>query len=671
MFAPIIAPYGPNEILTDPAANERNLESPCVHLFGCPDSDVQHLMGLDENGRDELSRVVFGARISLLAGAASVVLAVVVGTVIGLVAGFFGRRLDNVLMRCMDVLLSFPSLLLAILIVTVLGRGLINSVLAIAIVSVPAYARVVRGQVLSVREQDFITADRALGVRNRRLLTHRVFPNTLTPLVVQSTLGFATAVLEIAGLGFLGLGVQPPDAEWGTMISAAYRNIFNAPHLVFFPGLMIFLNVLAFNLLGDALRAHAAEAGARPASERQRVGWRWSGAARDGARRANDGSVVGIDAEALGPAAEVTATVSEAPPETTPPLLEVADLRTWFKTRAGEVHAVDGVDLTVRRGEVLGLVGESGSGKSVTMLSVMRLVDQPGRIVSGSVTFDGIDVLALPRNEMRSLRGDRISMIFQQPNASLHPCFTAGVQISEVYEIHRNSRRSAGLDKAVEMLHTVGIPDARRRAKSYPHQLSGGQAQRVMIAMALAAAPELLIADEPTTALDVTIQAQILDLMRALQAERGTSMVLITHDLGVVAEMAHRVAVMYGGQIVEDAPVETLFTDPKHPYTRGLLGSIPVIGVRHEELTVISGRVPTLVDPPPGCRFADRCPDRMERCTQATPALVELDDGTHVRCFLHSDETVEEAPQLRSPATQAAGRRSVASAPSLASDDAS
>ena len=344
---------------------------------------------------------------------------------------------------------------------------------------------------------------------------------------------------------------------------------------------------------------------------------------------------------ALGPAAAVTTTVSEAPPETAPPLLEVRDLRTWFHTRSGEVHAVDGVDLTVRRGEVLGLVGESGSGKSVTMLSVMRLVDKPGRIVSGAVTFDGIDVLALPRNAVRSFRGDRISMIFQQPNASLHPCFTAGVQISEVYEIHRNTRRRAGLDKAVEMLRTVGIADAPRRAKSYPHQLSGGQAQRVMIAMALAAEPELLIADEPTTALDVTIQAQILDLMRALQAERGTSVVLITHDLGIVAEMAHRVAVMYGGQIVEEAPVEALFGDPRHPYTRGLLGSIPVIGVRHDELTVIPGRVPTLIDPPPGCRFAERCPQRMDRCTTATPALVELDDGTHVRCFLHSDASEE------------------------------
>ncbi len=254
VFAPLIAPYSPTEVLLDPAANELRLEKPCVYVLGCSDAEVQHLMGLDENGRDELSRVVHGARISLLAGAVAVLLSVVAGTIIGLVSGFFSARLDNVLMRCMDVLLSFPSLLLAILIVSVLGRGLINSILAIAIVSVPTYARVVRGQVLAIKEQDFVTADRALGVRNARILLHRVFPNTLTPLVVQATLGFATAVLEIAGLGFLGLGVQPPDPEWGTMIAAAYRNILNTPHLVFFPGVMIFLNVLAFNLLGDALR---------------------------------------------------------------------------------------------------------------------------------------------------------------------------------------------------------------------------------------------------------------------------------------------------------------------------------------------------------------------------------------------------------------------------------
>jgi peptide/nickel transport system ATP-binding protein len=325
-----------------------------------------------------------------------------------------------------------------------------------------------------------------------------------------------------------------------------------------------------------------------------------------------------------------------------PPLLEVSDLRTWFGTRSGDVHAVDGVDLTVGRGEVLGLVGESGSGKSVTMLSVLRLVERPGRIVSGRVTFDGTDLTSLGRKQLQAIRGNRISMIFQQPNASLHPCFNAARQISEVYEIHRNSRRAAGTEKAVEMLRTVGIPDPKRRAKSFPHQLSGGQAQRVMIAMALAAEPELLIADEPTTALDVTIQAQILDLMRTLQADRGTSVVLITHDLGVVAEMAHRVAVMYGGQIVEQSPVAELFADPKHPYTVGLLGSVPVIGRRTEELTVIKGRVPTLIDPKPGCRFADRCPMRMDRCDKATPALVEIEPGRQVRCFLHSDAALED-----------------------------
>lgn len=253
VFAPLIAPYGPNEVLLSPEHGQVK-EKPCLHILGCPEEQHQHLMGLDENGRDEFSRIVFGARISLLAGGAAVGLAVVIGTTIGLISGFFSRWLDNVLMRCMDVLLSFPSLLLAILIVTVLGRGLVNSVLAISIVYVPVYARVVRGQVLALREQDFVTADRALGVKEMRILMHRVFPNALTPLVVQATLGFATAVIEIAGLGFLGLGVQPPDAEWGTMISLAYLSILNAPHLVLFPGIFIFLNVLAFNLLGDALR---------------------------------------------------------------------------------------------------------------------------------------------------------------------------------------------------------------------------------------------------------------------------------------------------------------------------------------------------------------------------------------------------------------------------------
>ena len=323
------------------------------------------------------------------------------------------------------------------------------------------------------------------------------------------------------------------------------------------------------------------------------------------------------------------------------PLLEIRDLRTWFFTDDGVVKAVDGVDLTVGRGEVLGLVGESGSGKSVSMYSLLQLVSEPGRVVGGTVGFDGVDLLTLPRKTLRDMCCDKISMIFQQPNSSLNPCYDAGFQIGEVYEIHRRARRKVSRQRAIEMLKKVHIPDPGRRAMSYPHQLSGGQAQRVMIAMALAAAPQLLIADEPTTALDVTIQAQILDLIRESQADLGMAVILITHDLGVVAEMCERVAVMYAGQIVEEADTTTLFRAPLHPYTQGLIGSVPVIGRRADELAVIPGRVPNLIDLPPGCRFAPRCQARIEhdltKCTEALPALVEVAPGHKVRCFLHSD----------------------------------
>jgi peptide/nickel transport system ATP-binding protein len=329
----------------------------------------------------------------------------------------------------------------------------------------------------------------------------------------------------------------------------------------------------------------------------------------------------------------------------TEPLVELGGLRTWFFTADGVVKAVDGVDLTVNRGEIVGLVGESGSGKSVTALSVLRLVDEPGRIVDGSITFDGEDLRAASNEEMRALRGSRIGMIFQQPISSLNPSYRVGFQIAEVYEAHERMKRSEGWKRAEEMMAKVGIPDARQRSRAFPHQISGGQAQRVMIAMALAANPALLIADEPTTALDVTIQAQILDLIRDLQADLGMAVVLITHDLGIVAELCDRVAVMYAGQIVEETDTRTLFREPKHPYTQGLIGSVPVIGQRRHRLEVIPGRVPNLVDLPVGCRFASRCRAREEhgltQCTEALPALVEVAPGHRVRCYLHSD-AVEE-----------------------------
>ncbi|MGE0311878.1 MAG: ABC transporter ATP-binding protein [Lautropia sp.] len=314
------------------------------------------------------------------------------------------------------------------------------------------------------------------------------------------------------------------------------------------------------------------------------------------------------------------------------PLLEVDGLQTWFYTRDGIVRAVDGVSFSVAAGETLAVVGESGCGKSVTSLSILRLIaSPPGRVVGGAIRFDGEDLLALDEAAMRRLRGNRISMIFQEPMTSLNPVLTIGRQVAEVITLHEGLSKEAATRRAIEMLRLVNIPEPERRVKQYPHELSGGMRQRVMIAIALACNPRLLIADEPTTALDVTIQAQILELMRALQARTGAAIVLITHDLGVVAEMAQRVVVMYGGRKVEEAPVRELFATPRHPYTRGLLRSVPrmssvgVAGSR-ERLAEIPGTVPSLKEPIPGCLFAPRCAHATDRCRADTPPLERKGD---------------------------------------------
>jgi peptide/nickel transport system ATP-binding protein len=326
-------------------------------------------------------------------------------------------------------------------------------------------------------------------------------------------------------------------------------------------------------------------------------------------------------------------------------LLSVHELTTAFHTDAGVLRAVDSVSFDVDKGATLAVVGESGCGKSVTALSVMRLVPvPPGEIQGGRIDFSGRNLLELSEREMRAVRGDRISMIFQEPMTSLNPVYTVGSQIVEAIRIHKQSSRRQARERAVEMLQLVGIPSPAERVDAYPHQLSGGMRQRVMIAMALSCEPELLIADEPTTALDVTIQAQILDLLRRLQSELGMSILFITHDLGVVAEFAQQVVVMYAGRVVETAGVDQIFSDPLHPYTRGLLASVPPLDVSRDagkprRLPTIEGMVPDLRKLPPGCRFADRCalraqkPDGWERCTEAEPELYEMTDGRNSRCY--------------------------------------
>ncbi len=330
------------------------------------------------------------------------------------------------------------------------------------------------------------------------------------------------------------------------------------------------------------------------------------------------------------------------------PLLEVKGLKTYFYTEDGVVKAVDGVDFDIYPGEVMGLVGESGCGKSVTSLSIMRLISPPGKIVSGEILFEGKDLLRVSEEEMIQARGNRVSMIFQEPQTALNPVFKVGDQIGEVLSVHQRMGKELGRARVVELLKMVGIPDPERRIEAYPHELSGGQAQRVMIAMALACVPDLLIADEPTTALDVTIQAQILDLMRNLRKDIGTAIILITHDLGVVAEMAERVAVMYAGYIVEQADVEPLFKKPLHPYTQGLIGSVPVLGKLKDRLEVIPGLVPNLVNLPPGCRFAPRCHAHTEYglsiCTEKEPGLISHSPNHFVRCWLYQNNDGHRAP---------------------------
>ena len=323
-------------------------------------------------------------------------------------------------------------------------------------------------------------------------------------------------------------------------------------------------------------------------------------------------------------------------------LLNVKGLKTYFFTEDGVVQAVNGLDFAIPEGQVMGLVGESGCGKSVTSLSIMRLLGASGKIVEGEVWMRDQNLVTLPEDQFVKLRGGTLSMIFQQPTSCLNPIFRVGDQVAEVFIQHQDVTKEQAWERAVEMLTRVGIPDAGRRAKSFPHEISGGQAQRVMIAMALACQPDLLIADEPTTALDVTIQAQILDLMRRMRTELGTTILLITHDLGVIAEMCDHVAVMYAGLIVEYTNVRALFANPLHPYTEGLMAAIPVLGDVRDALAVIPGTVPDLINLPPGCTFSPRCPYAKEICTQQDPALLEATPGHKVRCFIHDPATSEQ-----------------------------
>ncbi|GGK22055.1 dipeptide/oligopeptide/nickel ABC transporter permease/ATP-binding protein [Salinarimonas ramus] len=603
----ILAPILP---LADP-----NATAPANRLL--PPLSEGHLLGTDELGRDLLSRLVWGTRLSLFMGVAATLVAALLGSTIGLVAGYFGGRLDNALMRSIDMLMAFPYILLALAIVAVLGPGLLNALYAVAIVNIPFFARNIRGVTVGLSHKDFVEAARLSGMGHGRILVSEVLPNVMPVIVITMSTTVGWMILETAGLSFLGLGSQPPQADLGSILGEGRKVMLTAPHVTTIAGITIFLLVMSINLVGDGVRDAldprlSAGALARPAPVTR--------IAR--AKNADDA----------------------APPEGSP-ALAVRRLSTRFEVGERIYRAVNDVSFTIRRGECLGLVGESGSGKSVTALSLLGLVPSPpGVIRAGRVWREGEDVLSLSREKLRALRGGRVSYIFQDPLTTLHPLFTVGDQLVEAIRAHRPASHAEAWTQAVALLDRVRIPAAADRAEALPHELSGGMRQRVAIAMALANEPDLIIADEPTTALDVTVQAQILALLDELRRESGLALLFITHDFGVVSQLCDRVAVMYAGKIVEEGPTQAVLEAPAHPYTRLLIACVPILGSGKRALDAIPGLPPAVDRLPDGCAFAPRCPRATAACKEGEIPPVSVADRRSARC-LYAGEVMRAATE--------------------------
>jgi peptide/nickel transport system permease protein len=579
---------------------------------------MEHILGQDNYGRDIFARLLYGARVSIAVALFSAFSAGVLGITIGIIGGYFGGIAELITVRFADIILSFPPILLALLIVTILGPGVETLGLVLTILYMPGYARVAYGETLSMRQREFVEAARALGAPSWRILAVTILPNILGPLIVQFSLTVSSAVLIESGLSFLGLGVVPPDPSWGLMIREARAYMVYTPMPLLWPCIALTVTVLAVNALCDALRDFYDP-------------------------RAVSTNFLANLAKTLiyAPMAKDYSLPDDQEVESA--LLSIRGLRTEFVTPKGRIRASNDVSFTVAPGETVALVGESGSGKTITGLSILGLVPGPlGKMTAGQVALRSksgeiIRIEEMGDKALQQVRGDEIAMVFQEPMSSLNPVYPVGEQIAESLRHHRKISRSEAIMTAVELLESVGIPDAAKRIKDYPHQMSGGMQQRVMIAMALSCSPSLIIADEPTTALDVTIQAQILELLRNIrrQENRGFGMLFITHNLGVVAEIADRVLVMYCGRIVEEGPVSELFRSPAHPYTRGLLASVPHIddstGDR-QALYAIPGTVPALDELPHGCAFAPRCNLAIEACVQDLPELEPVVDGHWSRC---------------------------------------
>ena len=616
--APLLAPFGP-------LATGTPVQPP----------SAEHWMGTDAIGRDIFSRVAHGARSSLLIGLAATGAALLAAAVIGSIAATGAKLLSEVVMRVLDVVMSFPGIALAAVFVAVFGNSLPVLVFAIGFLYVPQLARVVRANVLAQFGEDYVAASQVMGASTAWILLKHVARNCIAPIMVFATVLVADAIVLEASLSFINAGVQPPNPSWGNILSDGKQLLLSGYWWpTFFPGLMILLTTLALNILSEGLTDAMAsprvtvkvdvEADEKALEEQ-------AGDAAAGSTGREEPGVLGTTDEEttqrlLRESLSALRTAELARPERigtgrdVPPLLDVQDLRVSFPEAHGEVDILDGVSFQVRPGETMGLVGESGSGKSVASLAVMGLLPRTARI-SGKVLLDGQDLLALPPTRINALRGHELAMIYQDALSSLNPSMLIRAQMAQL-------TRRGGTRSAEELLELVGL-EPQRMLSSYPHELSGGQRQRVLIAMALTRDPKLVIADEPTTALDVTVQKQVVDLLNRLREELGFAMVFVSHDLALVSQLADRVTVMYAGQVMEQGSTRELLIDPRHEYTRGLLGSVLSIEAGAERLHQVPGTVPSPRDFAGGDRFAPRSLSPSAD-PSARPHLVTTGAGDHL-----------------------------------------
>jgi peptide/nickel transport system permease protein len=572
---------------------------------------AQHPLGTDSLGRDVLDRTLAATRLTLELGLAAAAISAIVGFGVGTTIAALGPRARAVGRRAIETALSFPPILLALFLVAIIGAGARGAVIAIGIGAAPGFARLAENFATSVAAKDFIASARATGVGRARLIQRYLLPNMAEPLVLAGLAYVAGSIIDISGLDFLGLGVQPPSYDWGTLLTAGVQSIYVTPFAGLAPALMLVITGTSLVYFGEAL--------ARALNPRL-----WS----TGSRRSHPASRA---VAAPGAATLLSAGVADGADD----VILVEDLRVVAPAAGRPNVLVDSVSFRLRSGEVLGIVGETGSGKTLTSLAVGRLLPHPLRMEVGRLEVGGVDLMSLPPSRLGRVLGTSLAMIFQDPMSSMNPAARVGAQLTDGAQRNRGLSRARSRAEAVQRLGEVRIGDARRAMRRYPHQFSGGMQQRIMIAMGLMARPQVLIADEPTTALDVTVQAHVLEVLRQINANEGTAIILISHNLGVINQLCHRVLVMYAGRVVEEGERGRLMTNPRHPYTKALLASVPAVSAAQgEDLSTIPGRPPRPDEEVPGCAFAPRCPLVTDLCLTARPELSLLETGDKVACFV-------------------------------------